>query len=170
MRIDIRGPVVLLAIAAVQACALLPPEPSPPTAQAVTMADATACPVTLPGTGPPAPDPYYLGADAYGNGQLWVGLWSDGVIVATPDQVEEDGSIGMKVPWYRGQAGELTITGRRLDADAPAAWAEVPDGYGERGFLPSGIHFPSEGCWEVTGRVGGVSLTFVTFVVRAAAQ
>jgi len=28
------------------------------------------------------------------------------------------------------------------------------------------MFFPTEGCWEVTGTVGAVSLTFVTFVIK----
>ena len=41
-----------------------------------------------------------------------------------------------------------------------------PEGYGEIGFQPTGILFAGPGCWEVTGRVGDASLTFVTLVVR----
>jgi hypothetical protein len=45
--------------------------------------------------------------------------------------------------------------------------SSVPDGYGTHGFQSSGVYFPTEGCWEVTGTVGGSSLTFVTFVITA---
>jgi hypothetical protein len=37
------------------------------------------------------------------------------------------------------------------------------------GFQASGVQFPTEGCWEVTGTVGTTSLTFVTFVIKRAA-
>jgi hypothetical protein len=63
--------------------------------------------------------------------------------------------------------GKLRIEGRRLDGPAPPLTADVPDGYGDAGFQASGIDFPTEGCWEVTGRVGSASLTFVTLVVAA---
>jgi hypothetical protein len=43
--------------------------------------------------------------------------------------------------------------------------ADVPDGYGTTGFQVSGLIFPTGGCWEVTGRLGDASLTFVTFVI-----
>jgi hypothetical protein len=43
---------------------------------------------------------------------------------------------------------------------------DAPDGYGETGFHPSGLLFPSAGCGEVTAKVGEASLTFVTLVVR----
>ena len=43
----------------------------------------------------------------------------------------------------------------------------LPGGYGEKGFQPSALFFPTEGCWEVTGRVRDATLTFVTIVVKA---
>ncbi len=69
--------------------------------------------------------------------------------------------------WWRGVKGKLAITGPRLDAKAPPLTADVPDGYGRRGFQPSGISFPTDGCWEVTGAVGEVKLTFVTLILKA---
>ncbi|HZD02845.1 MAG TPA: hypothetical protein VFA46_22445 [Actinomycetes bacterium] len=65
-------------------------------------------------------------------------------------------------------AGKLRITGRRLDASAPPAQGSVPDGYGETGFQASGVTFPTEGCWQITGKVARTALTFVTFVVKQA--
>lgn len=152
-----------------------PAESSPPPATAtrkVTMADAKACPVTRPSRFDPPPGVEHevlFGADfSYGNGQLWVGgLWPTGIIAAEPYLVEPDGSIGIKLGWYRVASGELTITGRRTDGPAPPAWADVPSGYGDSGFQASGVHFPTEGCWEITGTVGSASLTFVTFIIKA---
>ena len=66
----------------------------------------------------------------------------------------------------------MVITGRRLDAPAPPmpviTLRGVPDGYGKTGFHPSGLIFPSAGCWEVTAKVGDARLTFVTLVVKIA--
>lgn len=137
----------------------------------VTVADAARCPVTHPGRFVPPSGVSYdslFGADSsHGNAQLWVGgLAENGVIVAGPDFVEPDGSIGMKFGWYRVTAGQLTITGRRLDAPAPPARGSVPSGYGDAGFQASGVSFPTEGCWEITGTVGSTTLTFVTFVMK----
>jgi hypothetical protein len=78
-----------------------------------------------------------------------------------------DGSIGMKWPWWRGVRGTLKIEGRRLDGKARPIRADIPSEYGLSGFQPSGIYFSTEGCWEVTGRVGEVSLTFVTLILKA---
>jgi hypothetical protein len=72
----------------------------------------------------------------------------------------------MKFGWWRALPGpKLTIEGRRLDAEAPPLRASIPDGYGAQ-FQATGIIFPTPGCWEVTGRAGGASLTFVTRVVH----
>jgi hypothetical protein len=142
-------------------------------ARPVTLADAKRCPVTLPrSTGPPgvSPDDFFGWGSSYGNGKLWVGgLWPRGVIDAGPAFVAEDGSVSMKFGWWRAVVGKLRITGRRLDAPAPPARGVAPDGYGDTGFQASGVDFPTEGCWEVTGALPAASLTFVTFVIKKAA-
>jgi hypothetical protein len=73
----------------------------------------------------------------------------------------------MKWPWWRGVRGELKVGGRRIGGKAPQLTAEVNPFYGSSGFQPTAIFFPTEGCWEVTGRVGDAQLTFVTLVVKA---
>ena len=129
------------------------------------------CPATLPnGSVPPDTTADFWGSsDSHGNGKLWTLLWPYGVVVAPDEWIEKDGSIGVKWPWYRGVPGKLKIEGRRLDATAPPLRADLStaDSYGESGFQPSGIYFSTEGCWEVTGKVGGATLTFVTVVVKA---
>jgi hypothetical protein len=102
----------------------------------------------------------------HGNGKIWTAMWPHNVVIATPDYIEADGSVGMKWPWWRGIKGKLKISGRRLDGKAPPLTAFLPD-YGRSGFQPSGISFPTEGCWEVTGALGGAKLTFVTLILKA---
>jgi len=120
------------------------------------------CPITHPnGSKPPGP---MFGAEPHGNGSIWVGLWNANVVVW---DAERDGSVSAKFGWWRGVAGRLRIDGHRLDAQASPLTAHVPDGYGESGFQSTGITFPTEGCWRVTGRVGEASLTFVTLVLAA---
>src|SRR5262245_38507789 len=139
-------------------------------ARPVAMADARHCPMTI---GHPVPrvKPWREGLfgwqSGYGNGSLWVGgLWPHGVVIITPDNVDPDGRLEMKFGWYRLTSGFLTITGRRLDASAPPLSGRT-SGYGLTGFNASGVIFPTEGCWQVTGRVGRVALTFVTFVIKS---
>jgi hypothetical protein len=128
------------------------------------------CPVTKPnGNNPPSEPPIPGG---FGNDALWTNLamWSEEPgIVKVPDDahLRADGWVlDMKWAWWRFEPGDLTIEGRRLDATAPPLFADVPDGYGEMGFQVSGISFPTDGCWEITGRVGNTgSLTFVVLVV-----
>ena len=127
----------------------------------------TACGVTLPnGKHPPgtASGPYW-----YGNGKLFTPLWPYGVILADPRFVNPDGSVSMKFMWwgFRVPHKKLTIGGQRVDGPSRPLRASVnwgqPDGY--RGsFWASGLTFPRAGCWQVTGRVGKVRLTFVTLV------
>lgn len=126
------------------------------------------CPVTTPnGKTPPGehPDPNY-----HGNGALWTVLsWPEGKIVFRPGGpgfVLPDGSLSIKWGWWRGVRGNLTIDGGRLDAHAPPLRARIPAGYGDMGFQATALIFPTEGCWEVTGKVGKASLTFVTLVVK----
>lgn len=121
------------------------------------------CPVSLPNGDSPPGQP---SRSSHGNGRLWVVLWwPRGIIRAREDDLRADDSLVVKVPWTRGVAGRLTINGRRLDAVAPPLRAWIPRGYGRRGFQSTAVVFPTAGCWEVTGRVGGVSLTVVTKVV-----
>ena len=82
--------------------------------------------------------------------------------------VNPDGSIRAKQGWWRGAAGTLVITGRRLDAQAPPLRADIPSGYGHRGFVPAALTFSTPGCWKVTGKVGGARLTYVVRVTRLA--
>jgi len=109
---------------------------------------------------------------SYGNRQVSVGpfgLWPDGTVVFRPGGagfVTRDGSLGMKFGWQRGVRGQLRIEGRRLDAPASPLRAEVPNGYGDIGFQATSLVFSTPGCWEVIGRVGDASLTFVTMVVK----
>ena len=141
--------------------------------RAVTISDVKRCPVTRPAsTGPPGARNAFFGWGAsYGNGKLWVGgLWPHGVISADPGFVDHHGRVDMKFGWWRETPGRVHITGHRLDGPAPPLRADVPNGYGNRGFQPTGVIFPTEGCWEVTGAVGGTTLRFVTFVIKRRAR
>ena len=132
------------------------------------------CTPTLPTRGArPTATPSAAGFD-HGNGGLRVQLgWPQGTLAAgiLPDggsraTVAEDGSIHAKLGWWRGVPGTLRITGRRLDADAAPLRAHVPTGYGAKGFQPTGLVFPTVGCWRVVGQSGDARLTFVVKVTK----
>ncbi len=104
----------------------------------------------------------------YGNDALWT--WGEYVVPVPPSHVQHDGSLGpMKWAWFRFIQGDLAIEGRRLDGEAPPLQARIPNGYGDIGFQPAGITYPTGGCWEITGRVDGHALTFVVNVVPPSA-
>ena len=131
----------------------------------------SSCPVTIGRKSPISPTDFFGSTSAHWNGNLYVGgLWPDGTIVFRPGGagfVYPDGTVGMKIAWYRGKGvyGKLAITGKRLDAPSPALRSDFSD-YGDTGFQASEVIFPTEGCWQVTGTVGDTSVTFVTRVVK----
>lgn len=149
-----------------QAVQAAPSAPLGTDATAVSVA-GVACNVTQPnGSTPPGERP---SPSHYGNGRLWTALWTDGTVVfrpGGPGWLEPGDALGMKWPWWRAGSGPFSVTGRRLDGNAGPLTAVIPDGYGASGFQASGLIFPTEGCWEVTARVGADSLTLVTRVVR----
>ena len=104
------------------------------------------------------------GSRYLGNGALWRDL--DPSDTPATGRRAGDGAIEMKFPWWRGIAGRLRIEGRRLDATAPSLSAWIPGGYGRKGFQSTAITFPTAGCWQVTGSVGGASLTFVSLILE----
>lgn len=130
---------------------------------AAVVVDPLTCKVTPPnGQGTFSPD-------LHGNALISTDLWPDGTVVFRPGGpgfVTADGALSMKWGWRRGVRGPLRIDGRRLDESAPPLRADIPEGYGDFGFQSSALIFPTPGCWEVTGRVGTASLTFVTLVQR----
>jgi hypothetical protein len=126
-------------------------------------AAADSCPVTRPNGDVPPGETVIPGSRYLGNDALWTDLYPN-PLRARPEDIHKDGSIEIKVPWWRGVSGRLTITGRRLDATAPPLSAWIPTGYGRTGFQSTAITFPTSGCWEVTGRVADASLTFVTSI------
>jgi len=66
--------------------------------------------------------------------------------------------------WVKLTHGDLVIATRRLDAVTVPQSADVPGGYGDTGFQVSGLYFPAPGCWQVSGTVGGKTVTFVVNV------
>jgi hypothetical protein len=101
-------------------------------------------------------------ADPFGSGPWYVN--ADRTIWAGWDAVRmRAGQKGNKVLWIRPAGIQLTVTGRRLDAEAPPMKPTLPCCY-PTGFQASGLAFPTAGCWEITAVAGTSQLTFVTRV------
>ena len=140
-------------------------------------AQSSQCPVTQPSAsrfqvpeGFPAPQNPF--AFYHGTPELWVlltpGPWSELPIW--------DVGMKQKVVWYTKlysrwaqMSGaeplpKLEIEGRRLDGNAPLLYVEGANPSHAPGmgyFIMSGVNFPTSGCWEVTGRLGNATTTFV---------
>src|SRR5712691_8496846 len=134
---------------------------TPSSGQGSNLTPRPPCRVTLPNRNKPPGTGSAESPGSHGNGKLWTVFPANGKLLITPDK---DGRLQEKFPWWRAVRGRLTIRGRRLDAPADPLKAWIPGGYGETGFQATGIIFPSEGCWEITGRVGDSELTFVVEV------
>jgi len=123
------------------------------------------CPLTEPEWLLAPDDPAVNNPPAYGNyfvnedRSIWASAWwtdsEDYQLSASED--------GIKVGWFRPEGAELTITGQRLDGDAPMFEADIPCCYPTR-FQATGLYFPMEGCWQVIARAEDKSLTFVVRV------
>jgi hypothetical protein len=133
---------------------------------------ADGCPVTQP------PDPAFVPPSGYptatgnsfhvGTPKLWV-LVHPGPWRSLP--VWPEGYRQKIVWWSEGYDAhadplpEITITGRRLDGDAPpmvvtganGSWTTVD-------FIMSGVNFPTTGCWEIAGRFKGAEVKFVVLI------
>lgn len=146
----------------------------PPTPARLTGEAIATCPVTLPnGKSPPSDQQavdFNLGNE---EGTLFTIPWPGGKVIFTPKGPgfkSPDGSLAMKWAWYRTIPGDVVIDGTRLDTPAPPMRTLVlrgsEDGYGETGFQPSALVFPTQGCWEVTASVEEASLSFVTLALQ----
>lgn len=104
----------------------------------------------------------------HGNGALWVLLPPHGELSISEGDRQQDGLYRVKFGWWRGVRGRLTIEGRRVGAAAapPLRYLVNADSYGDLGFMPGYLDFPSEGLWEITGRIDDQRLTFVVRVVK----
>lgn len=164
---------LLLLVSVMTACG--PSASGTPTASASAISGpcpvTTAPPVALTppptaGTGPNPALAFFAGPNEvlYGNDALLVTLPKDGTF--HPSDPQRGLAGGIKLGWWRIAHGDLVIATRRLDAPAVPRSADVPSGYGDTGFQATGVNFPSAGCWQVSGTVGGKTLTFVVNVAE----
>ena len=133
---------------------------------------APECRVSVPKLSRPPGE----GAKIPGNGHLWAGIQPDGRIVARPREHGghpkqlRDGSIRDKILFFGRRSSRkrnLTITGRRIDADARRIRIDRGRGSwnGQALYWPGYVTFPTPGCWKVAATIGkGTRLVMVLSV------
>jgi hypothetical protein len=119
------------------------------------------CPTTKPNRHVPPGAPHISGAQWHGNGALWVWLRPDGILVT-------NSLGGEKKPWVGRvwEGGPLSVQYRMLDPPSAPLNAQVVSG------TLGGYDGPSwasrmsfqPGCWQITGRLWDMSLSFVVQV------
>jgi len=138
-------------------------------------ADPGGCPITRAPNrlfvppAPPAPTQVLArgGEFWYGSPALWTSLRSNGTWTGLP---YHDGAYTQKVFWWSegyDWRSPLTVTGRRIDGSAPALAASTATNASADDIGSSilvGVDIPAAGCWEVTGHLKGVALSFVVWV------
>lgn len=139
-----------------------------------------SCPVTLPSDNRPPrkSDPFDENESTHYENGIWVSVPSDGVLELTSDDEIVFGPLAgwrsQTVTWMRadGIEGWIIVSGQRLDAESdlsPQTPLSPQRQYVRVGTVTTGIAFPSEGCWEVTGIVtsparGDAAITWVVDV------
>jgi hypothetical protein len=183
-------PFILGVVLFMTACVSKPsaePTKIPPTSTAETFLDVKSmavkdvaspgCPVTLP-VEPlfKAPEPFsenapWHGIFWFGSDHLWTALQTNGVWEGLPKNPD---GYTQKIMWWSNLFSlkdelepALVVFGRRLDAEAPplkfyGATNAMADDIGEA--MLTGVDFPTEGCWEVTGQYKKTGLTFVVWI------
>lgn len=156
----------------------IPQATETPQPQVVSSSPPAECPVTAAAKQDAfkAPEPYSVDAPWegmfwYGTEHFWTALPTNGTWAGLPDNPE---GYSQKIFWWSDLyvlkdelEPALEVTGRRLDADAPAL-----KGYGATNASASdigdamltGVDFPTLGCWEVTGRYRESELTFAVWI------
>jgi len=128
-----------------------------------------ACPVTpFSSQRPPAVglDPTYASLPAQWYRNENGTLWAFGFNSTRPPHAGS--GDGLKVLWVRTDGGtferhQLVIEGVQLGGQSAPMNTTIPTGYAGN-YQPSGLFFPTEGCWNVTGIVDGNTLSFVVYV------
>jgi hypothetical protein len=136
-----------------------------------------ACPVTKPPARPFVPPPPYgtdHGPDQfwYGTESLWTLLGIEGTWNIHDNVLESQGAYRTKLTywrrgfdWRRELEPGLIVIAKRLDRQAPPVAADPAHAVYIAGpGMMTGIDIPSNGCWEITARYSGDSLSFVVSV------
>lgn len=118
---------------------------------------ANACPLSphvvgYPAGGPRGDNDWYANADR----TIWATFWGWDFVLRGGEQ---------KVLWYKPSEYPIVVTGRRMDGAAPPLVYDISRDPRRRGPIqPSGLAFPTAGCWEVNAQAGNSELHIVVLV------
>jgi hypothetical protein len=85
-----------------------------------------------------------------------------------PGTLRANGSVGVKWLWRRAKrgSGRLWIMGHS-QPESTRFRIDTGTQYPRRKFVPSGVIFPSAGCWSIAVKSGNARLNFVAWVAVA---
>ena len=99
--------------------------------------------------------------------RVWATFWGWDFVRRRPDEPDPKTGYepGQKMLWYKPSDALLIVTGRRIVGAAPPLGYDISRDPRPRGPIqPSGVYFPSVGCWEVDAKAGRSELRFVVLV------
>ena len=130
--------------------------------------NSKGCPVSPhvighPDGGPTGNNDWYANAER----TIWATFWGWDFVRRGPDEPDPKTGYapGQKVLWYKPPGSPLTVTGRRIDGNAPPLGYDIShDPQPRAPIQPSGVYFPTAGCWEIDAKAGEAELRFVVLV------
>lgn len=139
------------------------------------------CPVTKASDHPfippwPYPKVPYPGGSWFGTDRLWISPPEDGTWRGLGHYTPTDPTFRQKMAWWRQGfdwrtepdfRARLTVTGRRLDAQAaPLMPVRANSVLGKLPYMMVAFDLPTLGCWEITGHYEDDELTFVVWLSK----
>jgi hypothetical protein len=103
-------------------------------------------------------------------GRRWIGR--DDLYVRTQTRayggfwMPKERSYHFKIAWYRASDGRITVVGRRRGGhnrtklEIRGTWSSYP----APGIAPSTLIFARRGCWDITARLNGSTVSFTLAV------
>ena len=107
----------------------------------------------------------------YGNGKLWTVLPPRKITSGYLPEISDDAVLTVETDWWQMGHELLVLTGKRLDVAAGPLHASIVGKVGRFRGVDGPSHasatalLPTQGCWEITGKIYGRDDSALTFVV-----